>query len=79
MGVDSEVEVGEGRGWSGDKQISQGYRKTWTIDDLVAGKKEDCLVSITAITPENKWFDLAPFSTLTIDINGVNIEKREHH
>ncbi|OGE18772.1 hypothetical protein A3J19_03265 [Candidatus Daviesbacteria bacterium RIFCSPLOWO2_02_FULL_41_8] len=79
--------VGEGRGWSGDKQISQGYRKTWTIDDLVAGKKEDCLVSVSAITDDNKCLDLDgvrekngghEVTTLTVDASGVKIEKKVH-
>lgn len=77
--------VGEGRGWS--PQSTQMYRKSWTINDLVSGKKEDCLVSVSSITGDNKWFDLAPVSkesggyqvaTLTVDVSGVNIGKRLH-
>src|SRR3989338_7109439 len=50
--------VVEGRGWSADKKIQSAYTKVWNIDDLVSGKKADCFVSISAITSENKWFDL---------------------
>lgn len=64
--------VCEARGWPG-------YKKIWTLDDLVPGKTEDCLVSFTTITKENKWFDLSPFTTLTVDKEGVKIEKRIHH
>lgn len=80
--------VGEGRGWSGDSRIAQRYKKAWTIDELVAGKKDDCLVSISAITGDNKWFDLAEVkrvgeghrvTTLTVDTNGVNINTKIHH
>lgn len=71
--------VGEGRGWSGDSRIAQKYQKVWKIDNLVAGKKEDCLVSISAITPDNKWLDLPPLATLTVAIDGVKIEKKMHH
>ncbi len=71
--------VCEGRGWSGDKQIQSRYIKVWSTDDLVPGKREDCLVSLTAITGDNTWFDLPPFYTLTVDKEGVKIEKRLHH
>ena len=71
--------VGEGRGWSGDPQIAKKYQKVWTTDELVSGKKEDCLVSVTAITPEDKWFDLSPFSTLTVDTSGLNIHTKIYH
>lgn len=69
----------EARGWSPDPEIAKSYQKTWGIDDLVPGKKSDCLVSITAITPDNKWFGLSPFSTLTVDTNGVKINTKIHH
>lgn len=49
--------VGEGKGWSPDSEIIQKYTKSWGINDLVAGKRRDCLVSISAITGDNKWFD----------------------
>lgn len=77
--------VGQGRGWSPDKKVSP---KFWGIDDLVSGKKEDCLVSISAITGDNKWFDLPKISkkkegceatTLTVDTSGVNIITKIHH
>ncbi|MBI2314821.1 fructose-bisphosphatase class II [Candidatus Daviesbacteria bacterium] len=71
--------VGEGKGWSADVAITKQYQKAWKIDDLVAGKKEDCLVSISAITGNDRWFDLPRFSTLTVDKDGVKIEKRLHH
>lgn len=79
--------AGEGKGWSPDPEIAKKYKKVWAIDDLVAGKKEDCLVSISSITGDNKWFDLAPVSekdkgveveTLTVDFNGVKIGKKVH-
>lgn len=85
--LDMVNDVVEGRGWSGDSQIAQKYRKAWTIDELVSGKKEDCLVSISAITDDNKWFDLAgvvekdgghEVTTLTVSEMGVKIEKRLH-
>ncbi|MBI2330530.1 fructose-bisphosphatase class II [Candidatus Daviesbacteria bacterium] len=77
--------VGEGRGWQpGQKHVA----KTWIIDDLAAGKKEDCLVSISSITGDNKWFDLeavrvkreggSEVTTLTIDTTGVNINEHVH-
>lgn len=68
--------VGEGRPWSSEKQAKV---KKWTIDDLVPGKKEDCLISITAITGNDRWFNLPGLSTLTADYSGVKIEKRVHH
>ena len=80
--------VGEGKGWSADAQIQKRYSKIWSIDDVVSGKIEDCLVSISAITDDNKWFDLAgvkekdgghKVTTLTVDKSGVKIEKRLHH
>lgn len=77
--------VGEGRGWSPDRKINA---KKWTIDDLVSGNKESCLVSISSITGDNKWFDLHPVTekagghevtTLTVSEDGVKIEKRLHY
>lgn len=79
--------VGEGRGWSADPKIAKKYNKVWTVDDLVSGDIKDCLVSISAITDDNKWFNLPgvlekenghEVTTLTVDINGVKIEKRLH-
>ena len=75
----------EARGWSGDKQIQKRYTKIWTVDDLVPGKTRDCFVSVSAITGDNKWFDLAgvrdghEVTTLTVDTSGVNIVKKIHH
>lgn len=80
--------VAEGRGWSADKEIQSKYTKVWETDDLIFGKKEDCLVSISAITKENKWFDLEAVdeergghavTTLSIDKNGVKISRKIHH
>ena len=77
----------EGRGWSGDSQIQKKYQKIWSVNDLVSGKIEDCLVSVSAITDEDKWFDLQGVKekqggheviTLTVDTSGVNIERRLH-
>lgn len=85
--------VCEGRGWSADKEIQSRYTKVWSIDDLVSGKQDDCLVSISAITDDNKWFDLKGVSpstalrtgvghqvtTLTVDTSGVKIINTIHH
>lgn len=80
--------VCEGRGWSGDKEIQARYNKVWSVNDLVSGKVEDCLVSISAITDDNKWFDLSgvkektggyEVTTLTVDAGGVNISTKVHH
>ena len=82
----------EGRGWSADLEIAKRYEKVWSVDDLVSGKLNDCLVSISAITDENKWFNLKGVSpstalrtgvghqvtTLTVDKDGVNINKQTH-
>lgn len=79
--------VAEGRGWSGDSLITQKYKKVWKIDDLVAGKKVDCLVSVSFITGDDKWFNLGgvaekdgghEVTTLTVSEMGVKIEKRLH-
>jgi len=67
--------VVEGRGWSADEVIAKKYSKIWGVDDLVPSAVDHCLVSITTITPENKWFDLTPLTTLTVDQSGVNIER----
>lgn len=81
--------VGEGRGWSGDSLIQKKYTKIWQNNDLVSGKLTDCLVSVSAITDENKWFGLKGVSvkreggsevtTLTVDESGVKIERQVHH
>ncbi len=81
--------VGEGRGWSADAEIQKKYNKVWSTDEMVSGSIEDCLVSISAITDDNKWFDLKGVSvkgkgvrevtTLTVDVNGVNINTKLHH
>lgn len=71
--------VGEGRGWSPDPEIAQKYKNVWQIDDLVSGKKENCLVSISAITGDDKWLDLPQLATLTVSKDGVKIEKPIHH
>ena len=65
----------EARGWSGDPRIQKRYNKVWSIDEIVSGQITECLISITAITKEDKWFDLPPLSTLTVDTNGINIHK----
>ena len=78
----------EGRGWSADRQIQSTYTKVWSIDDLVSGKKGDCFVSISAITSENKWFDLKGVSdesgghaviTLSVSEDGIKITRKIHH
>ncbi len=78
----------EGRGWSADKEIQSIYTKVWTIDDLVSGKKGDCFVSISAITEENKWFDLKGVNeesggnaviTLSVSKGGIKITRKIHH
>ncbi len=77
--------AGEGGAWHPDKQIQA---KRWTINDLAGSKKEDCLVSISSITGDNKWFDLPAVLekenghevvTLTVDANGVSINTKIHH
>ena len=73
----------EGRGWTADPEIAKNYTKVWRVDDLVPGKLEDCLVSVSFITDENKYFNLegvknGRVTTLTVDPGGVNIEKRLH-
>ncbi len=79
--------VAEGRGWSADPKLQKKYSKVWTRDELVSGKIEDCLVSISAITEDNKWFNLPEVkktdrghevTTLTVDKSAVKIEKRSH-
>ncbi|MDZ4227730.1 MAG: fructose-bisphosphatase class II [Candidatus Levybacteria bacterium] len=80
--------VVEGRGWSADKQIQSRYAKVWSINDLVSGKKDDCFVSISAITKENKWFVLKgvdkkngghAVTTLSISKDGIRIIRKIHH
>lgn len=78
----------EGRGWSADKKIQSAYVKAWSIDDLVSGKKEDCFVSVSAITSESKWFDLKgvnkengghAVTTLSVSKNGIKVTRKIHH
>ena len=71
--------VVEAKGWSGDQEIAKRYNKIWNIDDLVPGKLSDCLVSVSAITDDNKCCDLPALSTLTVDTSGVKINKTIHH
>ena len=79
----------EGKGWSADSEISKRYTKVWGVDDLVSGDLSDCLVSISAITDDDKWFDLkgvrvkgkgeSEVTTLTVDKDGVKIDRRIHN
>lgn len=69
----------EGKGWAGNTKIQKKYQKIWSVDDLVPGKVVDCLVSITTITKEDKWFNLPEHTTLTVDQSGVNINTTLHH
>lgn len=80
--------VAEGRGWSADKEVQKKYTTAWRIDDLVPGKAEDCLVSFSAITDDNKWLDLKgvteksgghQVTTLSITQDGVKITRKIHH
>lgn len=64
--------VGEGRPWSPG---SQNNAKKWTINDLVSGKNKDCLVSISSITGDNKWFDLPPVIEKPFDFAQGKIDK----
>lgn len=66
----------QARGYSADPEIAKKYSNVWEVDDLVPSKIEDCLVSISTITEENKWFNLSPLTTLTVDRDGVNIDKQ---
>ncbi len=78
----------EVKGWSPEPKIQSKYQ-VWSIDDVVSGKLEDCLVSISAITDDNKWLDMqgvrverqgeSEVTTLTVDKTGVKIEKQLHH
>lgn len=79
--------VAEGRAWFAEKPEEQRFGKVWAVDDLVPGKNKDCLVSISFITADNKWFDLKgverkdsgyQVTTLTVSEDGVKIEKRVH-
>lgn len=78
----------EAKGWSGDKEIQNKYKMIWSIDDLVPGKKEDCLVSISTITDEDKWFKLKgvenvdnghKVTSLIVDRKGLNIDTKVHN
>lgn len=79
----------EAKGWSGDSEIQKRYTKVWSINDLVSGEKQDCLVSISTITGDDKWFGLKgvkggiddghEVTTLTVDKTGVKIVKKVHH
>lgn len=84
--------VCEGRGWSGDAEIQKRYTKIWSVDDLVSSKLEDCLVSVSSITGDDKWFDIKGVSvkregkrngyevtTITVDTSGINIHTKIHH
>lgn len=77
--------VCEARGWSGDPEIQKKYSKVWYLNDLVPGKLADSLVSISAITNDNEWFNLDgvknghEVTTLTVDTGGVKITKTTHH
>lgn len=80
--------VAEGRGWSADKEIQSKYAKTWSTDDLVPGRIEDCFVSISAITDDNKWLDLKGVSgengghavtTFSVSGDGMKISRKIHH
>lgn len=68
----------EVRGWSGDSRIQAKYG-IWSVDEVVSGKLEDCLMSFTTITSEDRWFNLPSLTTLTVDKNGVSINKHVHH
>lgn len=64
----------QGRCWDPDKEKAARYLKTLLIDDMVPGKREDCLVSITTITYD-KWFGLDLLYTLYVDHKGPWILK----
>lgn len=77
----------ETRGWSPEKEIQDKY-PVWSVDDVVSGDREDCFVSISSITGDDKWFDLPEVkekdggrqtSTLTVSSGGVNIINKIHH
>lgn len=63
----------EGKGWSSDPDIQKKYATVWSINDIVPGKLEDCLLSLSTITVEDRWFNLEPLSTLTVTADGVKI------
>ncbi|MBI2086241.1 fructose-bisphosphatase class II [Candidatus Daviesbacteria bacterium] len=81
--------VGQGRGWSAEIGTKEKYNKPWKIDDLVPGKREECLVSVSSITGDNKWFDLegvrvkgegeSEVTTLTVSVDGVKIVTNVHY
>lgn len=87
VGAKALNSVGEGRGWSPEGQIQNKYKSSWTIDELVPGKRKDCLVSISAIT-DDKWFDVSgvkqkskgfEVTTVLISEAGVKITRKTHH
>lgn len=74
----------QGRCWDPDKEKASRYQKTLLIDDMVPGKKEDCFVSISFITKDDKWFDLSGISqeggrkvgyTLSVSEDGPKVIK----
>lgn len=72
--------VGEGRPWHPGRKKTG---KRWTVSDLIPGRQKDCLVSISSITGDDKWFDLPSIkdgsvTSLTIDTSGVKIEKHAY-
>lgn len=74
----------QARGWSADPEIAKKYTRIWDINDLVSGKTTDCLVSVSSITGDDKWFDLkgireSEVTTLTVDRDGINIHTTLHH
>lgn len=79
----------ETKGWSPDAEIARKYSKVWSVDDVVSGRREDCFVSISSITGDDKWFDIegvrvkrqgeSEVTTLTVDESGVNIISKIHH
>jgi len=80
--------VVEGRAWSADKEIKSRCINVWDVDDLVSGEKKDCFVSVSAITKENKWFDLKgiteknsehAITTLSVSEDGVRVSRKIHH
>ncbi len=78
----------QARGWSADAEISKRYSKIWEIDDIVEGKREECFVSVSSITGDDRWFDLAAVrtqkdntsevTTLTVSEKGVKIISTIH-
>lgn len=77
----------EARAWFPEKAEKERFGKVWSVDDLVSGKKEESLLSLSFITDDNRWFDLKGVekkgmghrvTTLTVSEGGVKIEKRVH-